>query len=124
MACYKTYRETIDEFEDYILPEIVKASAYGADDETAINEGWNDWTDGLRTDGEISDRAYGDWCYEPDERDTEEDGFVIMFDGDDEDELIQLDSVDADNEEEAEYLVEEYSEYPEYSDGRVFYELA
>ena len=44
----KELRET---FKADILPLVVEQ--YSADDEPAINEAWNNWTDGLQKDGEI-----------------------------------------------------------------------
>jgi hypothetical protein len=39
------------QFKEHILPLIIEQDS--ADDEPAINEGWNNWTDGLQTDGQI-----------------------------------------------------------------------
>ena len=48
-------------FNVHILPAIVEQ--YGADDEVAINEAFNNWTDGLCKDGEIHDEQYNSYCY-------------------------------------------------------------
>jgi hypothetical protein len=43
-------------FKEEIEPLVIER--YGPDDEIALNEAFNDWTDGLCKDGEISDYAY------------------------------------------------------------------
>ncbi len=113
---FRTYREVIEDFEENVKPEVVELN--GDDDEMAINEAWNNWTDGLRTAGDISERAYDEWCYEPALIASEDNGFIIMCDGK---EIAQ-----AIDEEEAEYLVYEFSDgfrCDDY-DGDIYYEVA
>lgn len=43
-------------FEEFILPYVIKQ--YGADDEIAIRTAFNDYTDLLCKEGEISDEQY------------------------------------------------------------------
>lgn len=113
---YLTYEETIDRFEEDILPEVIEM--FSADDEIAISQTWNDWTDGLCKDGEISTRAYCDWCYEPETKDCEQWGFDVMCAG----EIIE----NVDSEDEAEELVYDFTdgERSDEHDGTVYYEVA
>jgi len=50
---YMTDEQVVECFEELILPLVVKQ--YGADDEIAIRTAFNDYTDMLCKDDEISD---------------------------------------------------------------------
>lgn len=56
-----TEEELSQKFDDEIAPLIVKQ--YGEDDQPAMNEGFNNWTDGLCKDGEIHSEQYDKYCY-------------------------------------------------------------
>jgi hypothetical protein len=56
---FRSYDDVLTDFEENIKPAVI--ARYGADDEVALREGWNDWTDGLCKDGEISPWAYENW---------------------------------------------------------------
>ena len=51
--------ELIERFEVEVLPETVQQ--YGAD-QCALDQAFNNWTDGLCRNGEISDRQYNEVC--------------------------------------------------------------
>ena len=51
-----TKRQVLDLYRDEIRPLIVEE--YGEDDIPALREGFNNWTDGLCKDGEISLELY------------------------------------------------------------------
>ena len=58
----KTRDEAIAEFENFILPVIKRQyESDGVPDYTARSTAWNDYTDGLREDAEISDWQYANW---------------------------------------------------------------
>ena len=48
-------------FDNEVLPLVVEQ--YGEDDIIAINTAYNDWTDMLCKDGEITDEQYNNYCY-------------------------------------------------------------
>lgn len=50
-----------DRFDDEIAPLVIEQ--YGADDETAMSETFNDWTDSLCEDGELHELQYNEYCY-------------------------------------------------------------
>lgn len=50
-----------ERFDSDILPSVIKQ--YGADDEVAISEAFNNWSDGLCKDGEIHSQQYAEYCY-------------------------------------------------------------
>jgi len=52
-ACQDTLRRV---FNDEIAPSVI--AHYGKDDRVALNEEFNNWTDMLCKDGEISDYLY------------------------------------------------------------------
>jgi len=54
-----TKNEAKERFVSEVLGYVV--AKYGHDDEVAINEAWNDWTDMLAKEGEISMRQYDTW---------------------------------------------------------------
>ena len=67
-----TDEELIERFEEGVLPGVVQQ--YGAD-QCALDQAFNDWTDGLCKDGEISTRQYNEVC-SPDYSSGELDGFA------------------------------------------------
>lgn len=50
-------------FKEHIQP-LVEAQ-YSKRDTVALNEAWNNWTDDLYKNGEISYKAYDTWCRTP-----------------------------------------------------------
>ena len=48
-------------FDADVAPAII--AKYGADEQPAINEGFNDWTDALCKDGQIHPEQYNNYCY-------------------------------------------------------------
>jgi hypothetical protein len=48
-------------FDSEVLPDVIEA--YGEDDEPAISEAFNNWTDMLCKDGEIHPEQYNSYCY-------------------------------------------------------------
>lgn len=53
--------ELSERFDADVLPDVIEA--YGEDDEPAINEAFNDWTDMLCKDGELHPEQYDKYCY-------------------------------------------------------------
>jgi hypothetical protein len=53
--------ELSERFDEEIAPLIIEQ--YGEDDEPAMNEGFNNWTDSLCKDGEIHEWQYNNYCY-------------------------------------------------------------
>lgn len=53
--------ELSEMFDDEIAPIII--AQYGEDDQCAMDEAFNDWTDALCTDGIIHDEQYNKYCY-------------------------------------------------------------
>lgn len=53
--------ELSERFDDEILPHVIEK--YGEDDQPAINEAFNDWTDMLCKDGDLHDEQYNKYCY-------------------------------------------------------------
>lgn len=51
--------EAVEQFKNEVLPFVV--AQYGWDDIPAQDQAWNDWTDGLCKDGEITERQYSTW---------------------------------------------------------------
>ena len=59
-----TWEQACVQFEAVILPCVVATYEQdGQIDECARSEAWNNWTDGLREDGEISDWQYENWTH-------------------------------------------------------------
>jgi hypothetical protein len=54
-----TKREALQQFKSEILPEVIKK--YGKNDKVAIREAWNNWTDYLCKDGQITAKQYNNW---------------------------------------------------------------
>lgn len=48
-------------FDDEILPAVIER--YGEGDEPAINEAFNNWSDGLCKEGELHPEQYNSYCY-------------------------------------------------------------
>ena len=61
-----TFAQACDLFTDEILPMIQEAHEQdGQPDWPARCEAWNNWTDMLCKDGEISDWQYENWSHPP-----------------------------------------------------------
>ncbi len=59
-----TWRVACDNFETGVLPFVTESHEQdGEPDWVARSEAWNNWTDGLREDGEISDWQYENWSH-------------------------------------------------------------
>jgi hypothetical protein len=57
-----TWKEACNEWDEEILPIIQEAyESDGIPDWPARREGWNNWTDSLCKDGQISDWQYANW---------------------------------------------------------------
>ena len=56
-----TKKEAVSIFRETIAPEIFKT--YGRNDKPAIREAWNNWTDSLCKDGQITMRQYETWTH-------------------------------------------------------------
>ena len=54
-------QELSDLFDEEVLPSVLKSC--DEDDEAAINESYNNWTDALCKDGEIHIEQYENYCY-------------------------------------------------------------
>jgi hypothetical protein len=54
-------QELSERFDSEVLPSVI--AEYGEDDEPAINESFNNWTDSLCKDGEIHPEQYNSYCY-------------------------------------------------------------
>ncbi len=48
-------------FDEQVAPLVIEQ--YGADDEPAMSEGFNNWSDSLCKDGEIHPLQYSEYCY-------------------------------------------------------------
>lgn len=59
-----TDTQVYDIFRTEIRPLVVEQ--YGEDDIIAINETFNNWTDALCKDGEITEEQYNRLCWEED----------------------------------------------------------
>lgn len=53
--------ELSERFDADIAPLII--AQYGEDDQPAMNEGFNNWSDSLCKDGEIHPEQYNQYCY-------------------------------------------------------------
>jgi len=62
-----THAQAVDYFENEIMPElrIIEARQDGNPDWPLRCETWNNWTDSLCKDGEISDWQYENWSQPP-----------------------------------------------------------
>ena len=67
LSSVMTREEAIIQFREYVLPFVqAEHEKDGVPDWTARREAWNNWTDGLCKDGEISDWQYENWSQSPD----------------------------------------------------------
>lgn len=48
-------------FDEQVAPMVIEQ--YGENDSVAMNEAFNDWSDGLCKDGEIHAEQYNSYCY-------------------------------------------------------------
>ena len=61
-----TWVEACRQFEEHVLPHIIEAYEQdGIPDWPARREAWNNWTDSLCKDGQISDWQYMNWGQSP-----------------------------------------------------------
>jgi hypothetical protein len=61
-----TWAQAVSEWNETILPFIqTEHEADGIPDWPARREGWNNWTDMLCKDGQISDWQYANWSQAP-----------------------------------------------------------
>ena len=57
-----TRDQAINEFELFVLPTVIEHKEQdGIIDRPARREAWNNWTDGLCKDNQISDWQYANW---------------------------------------------------------------
>jgi hypothetical protein len=56
---YLTKKEVLATFRADILPVVIQG--YGKDDKPAIREAWNNFTDMLCKEGQISSTQYSNW---------------------------------------------------------------
>ncbi len=54
-----TKNQAVADFRMYILPGVVKW--FGANDKVAIRTAWNDWTDSLYKNNQITMKQYETW---------------------------------------------------------------
>jgi hypothetical protein len=60
------WRDAARTFEEEVLPYIIaEYEQDGVIDSIARHEAWNNWTDALCKDGEISDWQYENWTHPP-----------------------------------------------------------
>ena len=52
--------ELSEKFDEEIAPSVVKQ--YGEDDEPAMNETFNNWSDSLRDEGQNHEEQYNNYC--------------------------------------------------------------
>jgi ABC-type amino acid transport substrate-binding protein len=60
--------QALRRFRREVAPGVV--ARYGKRDKPACREAWNDWTDGLHKDGQITARQYDTWLGPKSCRDT------------------------------------------------------
>ena len=61
-----TRDEAIEIFDNHILPIVKQNMEHdGQIDEPARSEAWNNWTDAMCKDGQISDWQYENWTHPP-----------------------------------------------------------
>jgi len=56
---YPSYNDVLADFEENILPAVVEE--YGWDDVPTKREAWNNWTDSLCKNGQITTHQYCTW---------------------------------------------------------------
>ncbi len=54
-----TLREARKYFRENLAPNVI--TLYGKNDKAAMRTAFNDWTDALHKEGEITDRQYNSW---------------------------------------------------------------
>ena len=59
MPKYMTKKRALEIFHEEIMPDLIEK--YGGDDKIAFAEAWNNFTDTLCKEGEISQRQYDTW---------------------------------------------------------------
>lgn len=58
------WKDAVEHFDEWILPLVCEQyEKDGIPDYVARSEAWNDWTDSLCKDGEISDWQYDNWSH-------------------------------------------------------------
>lgn len=70
-----TYQEAYSEWVANIRPDVV--AQYGADDGPALSESWNDYTDSLAKDGEMTATEYHHCPAEDDEMPDDQGAFLL-----------------------------------------------
>lgn len=61
-----TWDQACIQFADHVLPAIIdQYEQDGIPDWPARCEAWNDWTDSLCKNGQISDWQYANWSHSP-----------------------------------------------------------
>ncbi len=50
-----------ERFDAEVLPAVIEQ--YGESDSVAINEAFNNWSDGLCKDGDLHSEQYNNYCY-------------------------------------------------------------
>jgi len=61
-----TWKQACADFKNHVLPYTIKAYEQdGQPDWPARREAWNNWTDSLCKDGQISDWQYNNWSQSP-----------------------------------------------------------
>ena len=61
-----TWNQACEDFKNHVLPYTIKAYEQdGQPDWPARREAWNNWTDSLCKDGQISDWQYNNWSQSP-----------------------------------------------------------
>ena len=61
MGYIESEEELSECFDDGVAPIVIEK--YGEDDEPAMNEAFNNWTDSLCKNGEIHPEQYNKYCY-------------------------------------------------------------
>lgn len=61
MGYISSESELSERFDENIAPLVIEQ--YGADDEPAMSEAFNNWSDALCKGGEIHPQQYNDYCY-------------------------------------------------------------
>lgn len=56
MAIQLTFADAFDIWKEEVMPAVIET--YGRGDEVALSESWNDFTDGLCKDGQLTDLQY------------------------------------------------------------------
>ena len=60
-GCLASEEAVSELFDEEVLPSVLEQ--YDEDDEPAINEAFNNWTDNLCTDGYLHDEQRSRYCY-------------------------------------------------------------